>query len=172
MRIEDLLEAKRKDIIEKWFNRVIETYPNDTAHFLKSQKDPFDNPVGSNIHSGLVGLVNGLIGKSDEDSIRDFLDPIVRIRAIQTMFSPSQAVEFIFNLKDIIRDILKKDLQDKEVLKDLCRFEKKIDRLGMTAFDLFVSCRERIYDIKANQERSKVYRAFDRAGLLREIQED
>ena len=172
MRIEDLLEAKQKVIVEKWFNLVAETYANDTAHFLKNQKDPFANPVGNNIRSGLSGLINGLIGKGDEKAFKDFLDPIVRIRAIQTMFSPSQAVAFVFDLKGIIRGVLKSELKEKGMLQQFCQFEKKIDELGMTAFDLFVSCREKIYEIKANQERNKIFRAFERAGLLTEIQED
>ena len=77
MKIEDLLEAKKKEILEKWFNQVIETYANDTAHFLKNQKDPFHNPVGSNVHSGLNGLMNGLIDGSEDDlPVKEFLDRI------------------------------------------------------------------------------------------------
>ena len=38
----------------------------------------------------------------------------------------------------------------------------------MTAFDLFVRCREKIYSMKATEEQSKIYKAFARAGLVRE----
>ncbi len=172
MMIEDLLEEKKSDIVERWFDAVIESYPDGTAHFLKNQKDLFANPVGSNIYSGLNALMDCLIKKHDETVIKDFLDPIIRIRAVQTMFSPSQATAFIFDLKKIIRDILKKELKNSETGDKLSSFERKIDDLGLIAFDLFMECREKIFELKANQEKTKVYRAFERAGLIVEIQED
>jgi hypothetical protein len=172
MKIEDFLGSRKKDIIEKWFNRVIETYSDDTAHFLKTQKDPFANPVGSNILSGLNALFDGLVSGGDEKEIEAFLDRIIRIRAIQTIFSPSQATAFIFDLKKVIRDIYKNELNKSDALMELLLFETRIDSLGLAAFDVFVKCREQIYEIKANQERSKIFRAFERAGLVTEIQEE
>ena len=169
MRVEDLIEEKKDDIIKAWFRLLAKTYPGDTAQFLQSQKDPFDNPVGSNLITGLTGLMNFLINDEDPSVISEFLDPIVRIRAVQTMFSPSQAVAFVFDLKKIIRDSLKKELKDRDTRDRLWTFESKIDRLALTAFDLFSACREKLYELRANQEKSKVYSAFKRAGLITEI---
>ena len=170
MRIEDLLEEKKADIVKKWFKLLTDTYPVDTAGFLKNQKDPFANPVGSKLLSGLTGLMDYLLTDKDPSAISDFLDPIIRIRAVQTMFSPSQAIAFIFDLKKIIRDTLKKELKNTQTKDQLWAFESKIDRLTLNAFDLFTACREKLYEIRANQERSKVYSAFKRAGLITEIQ--
>ena len=170
MRIEDLIEEKKAEILKRWFQLLTETYPNDTASFLKRQKDPFANPVGSNLLSGLTGLMDFLIKDEDPSAISDFLDPIIRIRAVQTMFSPSQAIAFVFDLKKIIRDCLKKELKSAEIKEHLWIFESKIDRLALTGFDLFTACREKLYEIRANQEKSKVYSAFKRAGLITEIQ--
>ena len=172
MRIEDLLASKKSDILGKWFTCVAETYSHDTAHFIKNQKDPFANPVGGNILSGLSGLLDYLVMDSNNETAEDFLDRIVRIRAVQTMFSPSAAVSFIFDLKKIIRECLKKELKNTEALMQLAFFENKVDALGLAAFDIFVKCREKLYEIKANQEKSKVFRAFERAGLITGNQDD
>jgi hypothetical protein len=172
VRIEDFLAARKSDILEKWFIQVTDAYSPDTAHFLKNQKDSFANPVGSNIREGLAGLLDHLTANEHLSPPEGFLDQIIRIRAVQTMFSPSQAVSFIFDLKKIIRDQLKKELKDMDSLLQLKVVDDRIDALGLAAFDIFVSCRERIYEIKANQEKNKVYRAFERAGLITEIQED
>ncbi len=169
VRIEALLESRKSNIVENWFSRVADAYSRDTAHFLKSQKDPFANPVGGTLLSGLSGLLDHLVTGSD---VADFLDNIIRIRAVQTIFSPSQAVSFIFDLKKVIRDNLKKELKNGEALMQLAVFEDKVDALGLAAFDVFVKCREQIYEIKANQEKSKVFRAFERAGLVTEIQDN
>jgi hypothetical protein len=42
----------------------------------------------------------------------------------------------------------------------------------LIAFDIFVRCREKIYHLKATEEQSKIYRAFARAGLVRENSDD
>ena len=48
----------------------------------------------------------------------------------------------------------------------------KIDRLLLLAFDIYMECREKIYDLKANEEKNKVFKAFKRAGLISEISDD
>lgn len=171
MRIEDILEKKKSDILADWFSLVVQTYSQDTAHFLKHQKDPFSNPVGSNISSGLASILDDLISPAGGGGADEFLDRIIRIRAVQTAFSPSEATAFIFGLKNIIRKHLEKQIKDPAVMGQLPVFEDKIDRLGLKAFDIFVGCREKIYEIKANQERSKIFKAFERAGLVTGIQE-
>lgn len=171
MRIDDLLKQKKATIVKEWFNMVINTYPLDTSRFLKKQKDPFANPVGNTILQGLGPLFDELVMDMDTDTITNLLDPIVRIRAVQVMFSPSQAVAFIFSLKEAVRKILKKELLDNKILNELLLFESKIDELGLIAFDIFVKCREQIYKFKAYEERNRTFRAFKRAGLVAEIPE-
>jgi hypothetical protein len=170
MRIEALIEEKKADIIKKWFQHLAATYPPDTANFLKTQKDPFANPVGASLLSGLTGLVDFLLSDKNPDVISDFLDPIIRIRAVQTMFSPSQAVAFIFDLKKIIRDTLSKELKNSDTKEQLWAFESRIDDLALAGFDLFSACREKLYELRANTEKNRVYSAFKRAGLITEIQ--
>jgi hypothetical protein len=169
MRLSDLLKKKKATIVKEWFNMVINTYPLDTSRFLKKQKDPFANPVGNTISQGLGPLFDELVMDMDPDTLTNRLDPIVRIRAVQVIFSPSQAVAFIFSLKEAVRKNLKKDLRDNQILNELLLFESKIDELGLIAFDIFVKCREQIYKFKAYEERNRTYRAFKRAGLVAEI---
>ena len=93
MRIENLLEQRKAAIVKKWFDRVIQTYPADTSKFLKNHKDPFANPVGQTVLRGLEALFDTLLKEPDTDTISSFLDPIIRIRAVQD-FTPSKAVSF------------------------------------------------------------------------------
>ena len=101
MRLNNLLSQKKAAITKKWFTLVIETYPSDTAKFLKSQKNPFANPVGRTIYQGLETLFAELLKGIDYETITSSLDPIIRIRAVQN-FSPSQATGFIFFFKNVI----------------------------------------------------------------------
>jgi len=169
MKLEELLEQKKKVIVDKWFDIVVDTYPTDTSRFLKSQKNPFSNPVGNTTQKSLAVLMDELLGKMDTDTINSFLDPIIRIRAIQD-FTPSRAVSFLFSLKEIIRDQLKdKDFDNNELLIELIQFDRKIDLIAMAGFDIYMKCREKIYDIKANEEKNRTFKAFKRAGLIKEF---
>lgn len=168
MRIENLLEQRKAAIVKKWFDVVIQTYPVDASNFLKTQKDPFANPVGQTVLRGLEALFDILLKGLDTDTIASFLDPIIRIRAVQD-FTPSKAVAFIFSLKQVIRDNLTKDLKDPATAAELLNLESTIDDLALIAFDIYMECREKIYELKANQEKARTFAAFKRAGLVCEL---
>ncbi|MBW2738469.1 MAG: RsbRD N-terminal domain-containing protein [Deltaproteobacteria bacterium] len=172
MMLNDLLERNKDDIVKQWLGSVIDAYPADTSKFMKRQKDPFANPVGNTLSVNLGPLFDGLLNKMDYESITSYLYPILRVRAVQPILSTSQSTGFIFLLKKVIRESLKKELSDKDILKELLSFESKIDELTLIAFDVYLKCREKVYEIKANEERNRTFRAFERAGLLTEIPAD
>ena len=163
--LKGLIEKKKKDIIHLWFEATLQTYAPDTVRFYKDQKDAFANPVGSATSEGLPLLLDQLLGDFDPDAIRSHLDPIIRIRAVQD-FTASQATAFIVNLKEILRDCLADELRDASRLKALLAFETRIDQLCLMAFDVYMECREKVYEIAANETRNQTFRAFKRAGLI------
>jgi hypothetical protein len=121
--------------------------------------------VGQTVFRGLEAIFDILLKGMDTDTLSSFLDPIIRIRAVQN-FTPSKAVSFIYFLKQIIRDNLAKELKDAAVSLELLNLESSIDDLALIAFDIYMECREKIYELKANQERSGIFAAFKRAGLV------
>ena len=172
MRLNTLLAQRKTAIVKKWFAATVKTYPPDTAKFLKSQKDPFANPVGRTIYQGLLALFDELLKETDHNVMQSLLDPIIRIRAIQN-FSPSQATSFIFFLKNVIRDNIRDNLKEEDfkgqLFRELLLFESKIDELSLIAFNIYNQCREKIYELKANEMKNRTFRAFERAGLVREM---
>jgi len=170
MGLRSLLENKKSSIVKKWFEFVADTYAPDAAMFFKNQTDLFLNPVGGTARKILEKLFEALLEKSDADSIAVTLEPLIKIRAVQS-FSPSQAVGFLFVLKTLIRKELKKELKKIDP-EELVSIDARIDSLALIGFDVFVQCREKIYDLKTNTERSKIYSAFARAGLIKGIAAD
>ena len=166
-----LLEQRKTAILKKWFALAIETYPSDTAKFLKSQKDPFANPVGRTIYRGLETLMDELLKEMDYEKLVSSLDPIIRIRAVQN-FSPSQAIGFIFFLKNVIRESLHKEIVEKEIFNELMLFESKIDEIVLIAFNLYIQCKEKVYELKANELKNRTLKAFERAGIVSELPPD
>jgi hypothetical protein len=165
------LEKRKTTIIKKWFDLVIATYPSETSSFLKKEKDPFGNPVGQTTVNSLEVVFDYLLDKSDEETLISFLDPVIRIRSVQD-FSPSRAIGFIFFLKTIIRNELKNDKSGSFDINEVSALDFKIDGLILMAFDIYAKCKETFYQIKANEEKNRFFKAFERAGLITEEKQD
>jgi hypothetical protein len=146
----DLTAAQCEAVTRKWLAHALGTYPAETSRFLRETPDPFHNPVGRAFKEGLPQLFAQLIGGFDTQRIEPALDDIVRIRAIQD-FSASQAIGFIFHLKRITREELTPETPGFSTLQD------RIDKLALLAFDIYMKCREKSWQIQVKEAKSRVY---------------
>ena len=169
MKISSLLLEKKPKLLKKWFDLILETYPPDTAIFLKGQKNRFANPVGHTIFEGTEGILDQLLQGNDADSISAFLDNIIRIRAIQN-FTPSQAVGFIFLLKKAIRAELANEIREQQMHEELFMLESKIDELISISFDIYIKYREKIYKMRANELINRTSRLLKRSNMFKELE--
>ena len=163
-----LLEENKAPIVGRWLDLIFETYPDDAQRFLRKQKDRFANPVGTTISKEIEALYDELVEGLEPDRISPILDRIVRIRAIQD-FTPSQAVNFVFLLKKAIKTEISGETPIDPLSKDLAIIEARIDDLALLAFDIYMTCREKLYDIRANEAKNQVSRLLQRAGMISEI---
>jgi hypothetical protein len=148
----------REAIAEAWLDRILRTYPAQTARFLKSEKDPFRNPAGHAFKEALPILLDELLLSMDKERIVPALDSIVRIRAVQD-FTAAQAVAFIFQLKEILRQSCPET--------DLAQLYDRIDELALMAFDIFQQCREKLCQSRVDETRRRVF-VLERAMGARE----
>jgi hypothetical protein len=166
MNLKNHLSEKKAAILKKWFDAVAGTYASDTAGFLKKQKAQFTNPVGYTLAEGLEGLFDSLLQGMIPEKVKLFLDGIVRIRAIQE-FAPSEAVAFIFQLKKVVRQELGVEvLQQPGMTEGLVSFDSAVDDLALFSFDINLKCREKIYELKANEARNMTFRLLQQAKLI------
>ncbi len=169
MMFRELLLQRRPVILRRWFDMILEGYPAQTRDFLKGKKDQFENPVGKTIYSGIEGIYDGLLSGKAPDELSRFLDNVIRVRAVQE-FSASQAVAFIFSLKRVVREEIQGEgAEPNASVLDLLEFESKIDALALRAFDIFMGCRERLYEIRATEIRNRSMNLLRMAGLVAEI---
>ena len=84
-------------------------------------------------------------------------------------FSPSQAVSFVLMLKEVVRSELQKEIAEGNFGEELHRFESRIDEISLRAFDLYMKCKEKIFEIRVNESRNQVARLLERAGLVCEF---
>lgn len=165
MEIRERLSKKKAVILKKWLDMILKAYPADSTGFLKKHGNQFTNPAGNIISRGLEDIFNDLLSPSDSEKTASFLDNIIRARAVQE-FTPSEAVSFIFSLKKIIREELGRDIPAAQFCEEMEMLESRIDAIALTSFDIFMKCREKLYDIKANEMRSWTSRLVERADKI------
>ncbi|MDI6728397.1 MAG: RsbRD N-terminal domain-containing protein [Thermodesulfovibrionales bacterium] len=163
--LNELLSEKKQAILEKWFDSVLKTYPHDSAKFLKRQKDQFANPVGSTIYRGMGSLLDLIVNSADTDNIIKSLDEIIRIRAIQD-FTPSHALAFVVELKRVVREEIKGETCASQLIDELPEFDRRVDGLLLLSFDIYMKCREKIYELKANELRNMTLKLVERANRI------
>lgn len=170
MNLTDLLSEKKSSIVQKWFDAILDNYPDDSSHFLKKQKDPFLNPVGNTISRNIEGLFDEILRDAESEQIYPFLDDIIKIHAVQN-FSPSKAVSFMSLLKAVVRDALASDITRHTLSAELQSFEVKVDNLTFLSFDIYMKCRERIFELRVNEIKTMTFRLLRRANLIAEVEE-
>jgi len=165
MRLQNLLSKRKSAILKRWFDVILETYPTDSAGFLRNKKDLYANPVGHTIAQGLKGFFEQFLEETDFDAAPPLLDNIIRLRAVQD-FTPSQALIFIFLLKNVIKEELKDEIKEQQLFEELLILESKIDKVALLSFDIYVKCREKIYELKANDIQKWAFRQLQRANEI------
>ncbi len=152
--LNQILLKNKQVLLDAWFEAVAGTYPLQTSSFMASQKDQFANPVGATITRELDNIFQELLLDESSKELWQYLDALIRIRAVQG-FYPSSAVSFVRNLKQIIRDRLHSEIESKGLHKELLIFEERVDQLTLMAFDVYMRCREKIWELKAKEAQNR-----------------
>ena len=169
MKLEELLSQRASRILKRWTALVFDTYPSDAQRFLRKQKDPFANPVGSTLSREMETFFQEFFGAADPERLAHALDGIIRVRAIQE-FSPSGAVGFIFLLKKIIREETEQEIREHRIPpEELFALESRLDDAALVGFDVYMGCKEKVYEIRAREAQNRVSGLLRRAGLIADI---
>jgi hypothetical protein len=156
--MKSLLAEKKRPIMERWFELILDAYPADIAAFLKGEPGRLANPAGYVISHGLETLFDELTHETDSGTVISTLDSIIRIQGVQN-FSTFQAVTFVFLLKKAIREELGETIAEGGLCADYLSFEARVDAMAVFAFDAYVKLRDeayrgRIREIKAERDRA------------------
>jgi RsbT co-antagonist protein rsbRD N-terminal domain len=135
---------KIRAFAERWLALTFETYPPATRRFLMAEKDVFRNPIGATLREGIPRLAEELCGEMNGESVTQALEGIVRIRAVQD-FSARRAVEFLFLAKQALQEMLPGGVG--------AELESRVDEMALTAFDLYVRCREQLFEVRLAESR-------------------
>ncbi|PLX47028.1 MAG: hypothetical protein C0613_15285 [Desulfobulbaceae bacterium] len=149
MRLQELLTKKREYLLGCWEDIILGEYQKQTFRIFKQQKDQFANPVGHKIRVGLAELYDVLVDESDEEVDTPALKDLLKVRAVQPI-SASAAVAFVFDLKPLVEDLCKKEGMD-SLYKEFLAFCARVDAAALAMFDIFSTCRHKVYQIRLNE---------------------
>ncbi len=168
MDLQYLLLQKKNAILGKWLNLVFDTYPSHSSKFLRQDKDRFVNPVRYTIAQETETIYDVLVQGMNIGKLSASLENILKIRSVQD-FSPSQAISFVFLLKQAIREELTDEIRQKQLFGELLQFESGIDTLSLLGLDLYTKCREKIHELRVNEvraERERAFKLLERTNLM------
>ncbi|MBN2031830.1 MAG: RsbRD N-terminal domain-containing protein [Deltaproteobacteria bacterium] len=169
MKLEELLLERASQVLKRWTDLIFDSYPADARRFLRKQEDPFANPVGSAFSREIETFYREFIGPANPEKLSAALETVIRIRSVQE-FSASGAVRFLFLLKKIIREETSKEVRGNRISQDeLLALESRLDDAALAGFDLYMKCKEKVYEIRAGEARSQVSGLLRRAGLISEV---
>jgi len=157
MELADWLTKKKQDITREWIRVTMQVYPSEALGILNRNKDQFANPLPHIISKNVELLFDELLTGIDVKRTSPILAEIVRIRAIQD-FTPSRALQFVFDLKKILHDLKEEKVEGEAMPYDQIQtMELEIDKLANLAFDIYVSCREKLFEIRVNEIKNQTH---------------
>jgi hypothetical protein len=168
MNFKALLLERKSVIRKKWFDAILANYPPDAAIFFKKQKDAFRNPVGNTIFQCIKELYEEILYDAGSEKVYPYLNDIIKIKAVQE-FSPSQAVSFIYLLRNVVREELEGEVVRHGLSDEMRSFENQMDALALLCFDIYMKCRETIFDIRVNEVKTMTSRLLKMANIVYEI---
>jgi len=158
----NLSRQQRDEMVGGWYDLVVGGYASETERFLREQKNPFANPVGTALREELGPIVDGILSDRDPLDLAPSLDRIVRIRALQDM-PPSVAVGIILGLLQVFDTVA-----DDATPAERDEFHRRVDAVLLVAFDVFDRCRQQVYDIRVKEIRNRSLKVMERLNSWRE----
>ena len=159
MKLGLILSHKKTAILERWFQQIIESYPPDSSALLLREKDRFTNPVGYTIRQAIDSLYDEPLGEMNAAHLSASLDAIIRIRSVQD-FSPARAISFVFLLKKAVKDELDGELLTGKHTAEFLELYSRIDEMALLAFDIYMTCREKVYQLRLSEIKTGREQAF------------
>jgi hypothetical protein len=149
------LRERASAVAGRWLSDTLATYSEGASAAFGRQQDPFANPVGAALRRGTRAVVDGLVEGKDAGEICSRLEDVIKIRAVQE-FTPSQALGFVFALKEVLRAELAIPPDDPALVAQWADLERQIDRVALGAFDAYMRYRTQLCELRINEVKRSI----------------
>lgn len=149
-----VLQVAQAAIVDRWLAAATSAYGGLIAQQAATERDPFRNPIGHALRQSMTALVGEFFGAMDAAAVGAAFADIMALRSIQDL-SAEQAIGFVFALRGIARE-------EAPEMK-AAEAEARVDRFALSAFTQYLACRERLAELKLNEQLRNVGVARRRA---------
>jgi hypothetical protein len=125
----------RREILRRCFENLIKVFPPERIALLEKETERFLNPLRSQLMDGLEGLLDGLLN-GDRGLAERGLALIMSLVAIEDV-RPKEALSFILKMRQM-----------------LPTKERDIEEILLSAFDIYMMFREKIYELRVKERLS------------------
>ncbi len=137
--LKDLLRQRKKRLLDDWFQRMLDEYPDETAVLLQ-RHDRFANPVAYAFREAIEAIFRAVTEETDADL--GAVEYAVKIRAVQER-DPDKGIAFIHLIKEIVREKLGDSVEEQA----LAEFDLRINRIASAASEMFAIQRAKIAEL-------------------------
>ncbi len=146
MSLNNQLLQKKDAILHKWLRMIYAPFGPGVSLPRAEDGDRFTDPVGYTISRNAASILNSLIQGDDPEISRVYLERIIKIRAVQEL-TRAQATSFMSDLKTLITNQVTDETMKLEPAEELSELNKRIDRLGHIADELYIEKKRQIREL-------------------------
>jgi hypothetical protein len=161
MTLKDLLAEKKEEILQRWFDRILEDYPPDTQRFFRENKSAFSNPIGFTLRKGMEGIIDQLLRPADMEQARAILKPVMKVRAVENL-APSQRGGFILPLREVVSQIVREEKRKDLLGQEWLDLNSRISEVNLLAMNLYSECREKVNQLRIKESEKRAGAVQDR----------
>jgi hypothetical protein len=66
---------------------------------------------------------------------------------------------------------MEREIRENSLSEEMTILEARIDEMALLSFDIYMKCKERIYEIKADEVKRMTFRLIQKANLICEVKE-
>jgi hypothetical protein len=146
MTVREVLGERQDAVLVRWRELIRASDSRAVTSLPARGSDPFHDPVGAALLKGTAAILEAMWGEGEPEAVRPGLDEIVRVRSVQTL-TASQALGFVFLLRRALHEIAGDVLDAGE----WPRLDARLDAISLQAFEIYVACREKVFEIRARE---------------------
>jgi hypothetical protein len=155
MDVSALFRREKPEIVRLWAKAVFDALPFATPGFVRTNDDPFANPVAFMTREAADVLYDAVAGEDvPTDGVKGALDAFVKLRAVQDG-TPSQGAGVFLLLKPLLRERILPRMLEEGALEAYLEAESRLDSLTLLAFDMYSADRETLARLRVDDIRNK-----------------
>lgn len=156
MTLRELLGERQPAVCARWRDAILAEYGEATAARWRRVRDPFANPFGHALSTGLPKLLEAIAAGGEPPAAAvEALEGIVKIRSVQGL-AASRAVAFLAALRAAVRAELEAELAGGAHDAELAAVDAEVERYTLAAFDVYVRIREQIHRMRQDELKRSV----------------